>query len=111
MRILALDTATENCSAALLIDGRLNARERLLERGHAEHILPMIDELLASAAVAISRFPIGSNFTKYRRFLASRIVNPGVTPSDFAPTTVHSAPSGAEVFPGPRTNCSVDIRR
>ena len=46
MKILALDTATENCSAALLIDGRLSALEERLERGHAERILPMIDELL-----------------------------------------------------------------
>ena len=46
VRILALDTATENCSAALLIDGRLITRERLLPRGHAAHILPMIDEVL-----------------------------------------------------------------
>ena len=54
MRILALDTATENCSAALLIDGQVNARERLLERGHAEHILPMVDELLAESGIALT---------------------------------------------------------
>jgi tRNA threonylcarbamoyladenosine biosynthesis protein TsaB len=54
VRILALDTATENCSAALLIDGRLTVRERLLERGHAEHILPMIDEVLAEAGAGLA---------------------------------------------------------
>ncbi len=53
MRILALDTATENCSVALLIDGHLSARERLLGRGHAEHILAMIDELLQEAGVSL----------------------------------------------------------
>ena len=53
MKILALDTATENCSAALLIDGRLLAREQLLEREHAARILPMIDELLGAAGVAL----------------------------------------------------------
>jgi tRNA threonylcarbamoyladenosine biosynthesis protein TsaB len=53
VRILALDTATENCSAALLIDGRLSARERRLERGHAECILTMIDEVLTEAGVAL----------------------------------------------------------
>jgi len=53
VRILAIDTATESCSAALLIDGRVHTRERLLERGHAEHILPMIDELLGEGAVAL----------------------------------------------------------
>ena len=54
MRILALDTATENCSAALLTDGRLSARERLLERGHAECILGMIDEVLAEAGAELA---------------------------------------------------------
>jgi tRNA threonylcarbamoyladenosine biosynthesis protein TsaB len=53
VRILAIDTATENCSAALLIDGRLSTRERLLEHGHAELILPMADELLAEAGVSL----------------------------------------------------------
>lgn len=54
MKILALDTATENCSAALLIDGQLTARERLLERGHAENILAMIDAVLAEAGASLS---------------------------------------------------------
>jgi tRNA threonylcarbamoyladenosine biosynthesis protein TsaB len=53
VRILALDTATENCSAALMIDGRVLAREVELERGHAERILPMIDELLAEAGTTL----------------------------------------------------------
>ncbi len=54
MRILALDTATENCSAALLIDGRLLTREQLLTRGHAESVLPMVDELLRAGAVELT---------------------------------------------------------
>ena len=55
MKILALDTATEVCSAALLLDGQLVGRERELGRGHAEYILPMIDELLKEAALSLSR--------------------------------------------------------
>jgi tRNA threonylcarbamoyladenosine biosynthesis protein TsaB len=53
-KILALDTATESCSAALLIDGKLTAREMEFERGHAEHILPMIDMLLIEAGLRLS---------------------------------------------------------
>jgi tRNA threonylcarbamoyladenosine biosynthesis protein TsaB len=53
VRILAIDTATENCSAALLIDGRVSARERLLERGHAQQILAMADELLVEAGAPL----------------------------------------------------------
>ncbi len=53
MKLLALDTATEACSVALLIDGHMRAREMEFERGHAEHILPMVDEVLAAAAVTL----------------------------------------------------------
>jgi tRNA threonylcarbamoyladenosine biosynthesis protein TsaB len=54
MRILALDTATGNCSAAIACDGRLIARERLLERGHAECILTMVDEVLSEAGTRLA---------------------------------------------------------
>lgn len=54
MKILALDTATENCSAALWIDGNLLQRELEAERGHAELILGMIDELLQESATALA---------------------------------------------------------
>jgi tRNA threonylcarbamoyladenosine biosynthesis protein TsaB len=53
VRLLALDTSTECCSAALLIEGRLLTRETELARGHAERILPMIDELLAEAGTGL----------------------------------------------------------
>jgi tRNA threonylcarbamoyladenosine biosynthesis protein TsaB len=53
VRLLALDTATEACSAALLIEGRLLTREAELARGHAERILPMIDELLEEAGLGL----------------------------------------------------------
>jgi tRNA threonylcarbamoyladenosine biosynthesis protein TsaB len=54
VNILALDTATENCSAALWQDGRLGGCEELLARGHAERILPMLDELLREAGVELA---------------------------------------------------------
>jgi tRNA threonylcarbamoyladenosine biosynthesis protein TsaB len=48
--MLAIDTSTEACSAALLwSDGEVRQRFIVTERGHAELILPMIDELLAEA--------------------------------------------------------------
>jgi len=43
---LAIDSATEACSVALLEDGRLLAGDfRMLGRGHAEHLVPMIAKL------------------------------------------------------------------
>jgi tRNA threonylcarbamoyladenosine biosynthesis protein TsaB len=67
MKLLALDTATEACSVALLADGVLIVREDEFERGHAEHILPMIDTVLAEGrtslkaldAIAFGRGPGG----------------------------------------------------
>ena len=50
LRMLAIDTSTEACSAALLwSDGEVRQRFAVTERGHADLILPMIDELLAEA--------------------------------------------------------------
>ena len=53
MKLLALDTATEACSAALLQGDRLTFRYAELGRGHAEQILPMVDELLREANLAL----------------------------------------------------------
>jgi tRNA threonylcarbamoyladenosine biosynthesis protein TsaB len=54
MKLLALDTATECCSAALWIDGQLLYREELSARGHAQRILPMVRELLRESALALA---------------------------------------------------------
>jgi tRNA threonylcarbamoyladenosine biosynthesis protein TsaB len=53
MKILALDTATEACSVALGLGDRVLERYLELERGHAERLLPMVDELLAEGGVTL----------------------------------------------------------
>lgn len=53
MRILGIDTATESCSAALLLERRLLQRAQRLERAHAQAILPMVDELLAEGGAPL----------------------------------------------------------
>jgi tRNA threonylcarbamoyladenosine biosynthesis protein TsaB len=54
VKVLALDTATENCSAALLTDGTMLAREQEVRLGHADRILPMIDELLSEVGAELT---------------------------------------------------------
>ena len=53
MKLLALDTATEACSAALLRDGDVRERFEVIGRGHAERLLPMADALLREAGIGL----------------------------------------------------------
>jgi len=55
MILLALETATEACSAALAVDGDIRERFEVAPRGHSLLILPMIDELMAEAEISIEQ--------------------------------------------------------
>jgi tRNA threonylcarbamoyladenosine biosynthesis protein TsaB len=52
--LLALETATEACSVALAVDGRVLARHEIAPRRHAELVLPMCRDLIAEAGIARS---------------------------------------------------------
>ena len=54
MKVLALDTATEACSAALLCGGSVYERHDIAPRRHAELVLPMVDGVLAEAGVGLA---------------------------------------------------------
>jgi len=72
MKLLAVETSTEACSAALFIDGNIAERYELAPQKHTQLILPMIDSLMADAglkpqqldALAFSRGP--GSFTGVR---------------------------------------------
>ncbi len=51
MKILATDTATERCSAALLLDEHWIERSVETARGHADLILPMVESILSEAGL------------------------------------------------------------
>lgn len=52
--LLALDTATEACSVALLHDGKVLSHYEVIPRQHAQRLLPMIKDLLAQGGVGLS---------------------------------------------------------
>jgi tRNA threonylcarbamoyladenosine biosynthesis protein TsaB len=53
VKLLALETATECCSVALWVEGEVRWGAARAERGHGEHVLRMIDELLAEGAMTL----------------------------------------------------------
>ncbi|KGY11974.1 hypothetical protein NM22_11850 [Vibrio tubiashii] len=54
VKILALDTATENCSVALLVDDKVYVRSEVAPRDHTKKVLPMVDEVLKEAGISLA---------------------------------------------------------
>lgn len=56
MKILAIECATEHCSAALWLAGELHERESGTQGpGHGESLLPMVQSLLSEGNLALSQ--------------------------------------------------------
>lgn len=55
MKLLALETATEACSAALLVDQTVQMRHEIAPRRHTELILPMCQSLLEEAGLVLAQ--------------------------------------------------------
>lgn len=53
MKILAFDTSTEWCTAALWLDGDIRSVETEAGQGHSRLLLPMIQRLLAEAELTL----------------------------------------------------------
>lgn len=111
--ILAIETSTELASAALLYRGELIARQSAGTQTHSDAILPMIQQLLADAGLALSQcdalaFGVGpGSFTGVRTacgvvqglaFGADRPVVPVVTLEAAAQACRDEAPEADEVL-------------
>ena len=55
MKILAIDTSTEACSAALSVGDQVISRYELAPRKHTQLILPMIDDLMKEADLSATQ--------------------------------------------------------
>ena len=70
--VLAFDTSGPSCAAALLVGDDLTLREDAMARGQAEHLMPMLEEVLAGAGLGwrdLSAVGVGigpGNFTGIR---------------------------------------------
>ena len=54
-RILAIEAATEACSAALWLDGETLQRFEVAPRQHVALLLPFVEALLAEAGLALNQ--------------------------------------------------------
>ncbi len=54
MKLLSLETASEHCSVALQLGDEVRQCFQADARKHAEHLLPMIDDLLAEAGLSLA---------------------------------------------------------
>jgi tRNA threonylcarbamoyladenosine biosynthesis protein TsaB len=117
MKLLAIETATEACSVALLIDDALRERFEIAPRGHADRVLPWIDELLAEAgiarstldAIAVGRGPGG--FTGVRLAIAiAQGVGYALQRPLLPVSTLAALAAGAGAAPGERVLAALDAR-
>ncbi|NHB76258.1 tRNA (adenosine(37)-N6)-threonylcarbamoyltransferase complex dimerization subunit type 1 TsaB [Rhodobacter calidifons] len=75
--ILAFDTSAAHCAAALLLQGRVIQRLEPMERGQAERLMPMLEEVLAEGGIGwrdLRALAVGTgpgNFTGVRIAVAA----------------------------------------
>ena len=55
LRLLAIDTATEACSAALWIDGEIRERYEVAGREHTQRLMQQVSALMADAGLSFQQ--------------------------------------------------------
>jgi tRNA threonylcarbamoyl adenosine modification protein YeaZ len=113
IRLLAFDTSGPHCAAALLLGDALHVRVDDMARGQAEHLMPMLEEMLAETHMRwrdLDALGVGvgpGNFTGIRisvsaaRGLALGLSKPAIGVSRFETTQALSG-STLVAVPAPR---------
>ena len=74
MNILSFDTTLNHCSVAVLSDARIVAHQsRVLQRGHAEALMPMIGEVLEEAQLGFADLDLVAVTTGPGTFTGQRV--------------------------------------
>lgn len=119
--ILAFDTSGPYCAAALLHRGQMSTRIDDMARGQAEHLMPMLEEVLAAAGIGwhnLDAIGVGTgpgNFTGIRisvsaaRGLALGLGIPAVGVTGFDVLRL-SDEKGPLAIPAPRDQAYLMIR-
>ncbi|MDP4534659.1 tRNA (adenosine(37)-N6)-threonylcarbamoyltransferase complex dimerization subunit type 1 TsaB [Alkalimonas collagenimarina] len=55
MKLLALDTSTEACSVALMVDDQIVALDEVCPQQHSKRVLPMVQQLLSEAELSLQQ--------------------------------------------------------
>jgi len=114
LNLLALDTSTQWCSAALWLDGQVLVREEDAGQRHSELILPMVDSLMAEAGLSLERmaavaFGAGpGSFTGVR--IACGVAQGLAFGAGLAVVPVSTLAALAHGFGGARTIAALDAR-
>ncbi|HKL06468.1 MAG TPA: tRNA (adenosine(37)-N6)-threonylcarbamoyltransferase complex dimerization subunit type 1 TsaB, partial [Roseovarius sp.] len=118
--VLGFDTSAAHCAAALLCGEQVLAvRAAEMGRGQAEHLMPLLQDILAEAGVTwadLDRIGVGvgpGNFTGIRisvsaaRGLALALNIPALGVSGFEAVAQANPEPHIAVLPGPRGMCYV----
>jgi tRNA threonylcarbamoyladenosine biosynthesis protein TsaB len=118
MKLLAIETATEACSAALFLDGEVREIYRFAPRQHAQLLLGMVDELLAEAglkpmgldALAFGRGPGAFTGVRIATGVAQGIAYAAELPVVPVSTLAALAQGGLREFGWTRVAAAIDAR-
>jgi len=114
MNILALDTSTDYCSAALWRDGQVTECAVVAGQSHSTLLMGMVDEVLAAAGVSLKlvdgiAFGEGpGSFTGLR--IACAVAQGLAFSSDIPVTGIGTLRAMAAACAAPRVLCCIDAR-